>query len=91
MSCKHGVEKLHRPVAARGVLAALEAVNVELPDEGAQVVVLEVEWQYILRVGGGGSGGVGVRRLLHGFGGGRVGFGGGWRVLVTAPGRCARR
>jgi len=68
MSCKHGVEKLHRPVAARGVLAALEAVNVELPDEGAQVVVLEVEWQYILRVGGGAQGGLGYGACCTGLG-----------------------
>ena len=33
----------------RRVRAALESVDVQLPNERAQVVMLEVEWEYVLR------------------------------------------
>jgi hypothetical protein len=49
ITCELGVLELHRAIAAGSVRHALEAVDVQLPNEGPQVVMLEVEWQDILR------------------------------------------
>eukprot|EP00967_Tisochrysis_lutea_P063124 scaffold81336_cov29-Tisochrysis_lutea.AAC.2 len=53
ISREHWMKKLHGAVSPRGILTSLEAVNVELPDERTQVIVLEVERKYILPHGKG--------------------------------------
>lgn len=75
VSRKHRVKELHRPVPPGRVLAALKAVDVELSDEGAKVVVLEVEREHVLRRAGEGS----ARCVLPAAASGRRG-----------PRRCAR-
>jgi hypothetical protein len=44
-----GVEELEVLVGARDVSALAEAIGVELADEGADIVVLEVRWQDVSR------------------------------------------
>lgn len=75
ISRKHRVKELHRPVPPGRVLAALKAVDVELSDEGAKVVVLEVQREHVLRRAGEGS----ARCVLPVAASGRRG-----------PRRCAR-